>query len=544
MNVHNNNEHLPGVIAACAIVNMRRFRLALLVIGLTLMTALGPPLLSLYLARQQGLTAEQERVRGYADVVLLRSDRAVSQMQQAIDALVTGNAGDVCSDSMLLRMRQLSLLGEFLKAVGAVAGNQLLCSSLGLHEPPIDLGDPAEITALGTALRYTAPLLEAEGVPYISIARDGFIAMAHRNQAVDMALGIDGAILATFNPLNGELRTASGDVRQEWISRVADRRSIEFVDDGYVVAVLLSDQVTLTGAIAAVPLRYLDERVRQINWRLLPFSLLAALILTLGFLYLARQQVSMASQIRQGLRRDEFYLEYQPVIELATGRWSGAEALLRWQRRNGEVIYPDVFIPVAENSGLITRLSERVIARIERDMAGFLREHPLMMIAMNFSANDMQVETTVQHLFDMIERNGLGSGQIMVELTERMLVDPERARQLMVQLNEHNIQVAVDDFGTGYSSLSYLESMPFDCLKIDRLFVEAIDRQAATSRVVLHIIEMASALGLNVVAEGVETDGQARFLKEHGVRYAQGWLYSQSLRAEDFIAGYSEQLNE
>ncbi|ALO45610.1 hypothetical protein PS2015_940 [Pseudohongiella spirulinae] len=507
------------------------------------MTAFGPPLLSLYLARQQGLTAEQERVRGYADVVAQRSDRAVSQMQEAIDTLIAVNADDVCSDAMILRMRQLSLRGEFLKAVGASSDNRLLCSSLGLHQPPIDLGDPAEITVQGTALRYTAPLLEAEGVPYISIARNGFIAMAHRNQAVDMALGIDGAILATFNPLNGELRTASGDVPASWIDRIEGRRSTEFVDNGYVVAALLSDQVTLTGAIAAVPLRYLDERVRQINWRLLPFSLLAALILTLGLLYLARQQVSMASQIRQGLRRNEFYLEYQPVIELATGRWTGAEALLRWRRRNGEVIYPDVFIPVAENSGLISRLSEQVIAIIEKDMAQFLGDHPLMMIAMNFSASDIQVDTTARRLFDMIERNKLGSGQLMVELTERMLVDPDKARQLMGQLNDHNIPVAVDDFGTGYSSLSYLESMPFDCLKIDRLFVEAIDRQAATSRVVLHIIEMAAALGLNVVAEGVETEGQAQFLREHGVRYAQGWLYSKSLRAEDFIAGYSQQLN-
>lgn len=523
---------------------MRRFRVFLLISVLTLITVLGPPLLSLYLARQQGLTAEQQRVSDYADVVAQRSDRAVSQMQEAIDVLIAESGDDVCSDFMLLRMRQLSLQGEFLKAVGAVADNQLLCSSLGLHQPPIDLGDPAEITATGTVLRYTAPLLEAGDVPYISIARDGFIAMAHRNQAVDMALGIDGAILATFNPLNGELRTASGDVPTAWIDRIGDGRSRQFVDDGYVVAVRLSDQVALTGAIAAVPLRYLDQRVREIEWRLLPFSLLAALILTLGLLYLARQQVSMASQIRQGLRRDEFYLEYQPVIELATGHWTGAEALLRWRRRNGEIIYPDVFIPVAEKSGLITRLSERVITIIERDMAEFLGQNPLVMIAMNFSANDIQVETTARNLFSMIERNNLGSGQLMVELTERMLVDPDKARHLMTQLNEHKIPVAVDDFGTGYSSLSYLESMPFDCLKIDRLFVEAIDRQAATSRVVLHIIEMAAALGLNVVAEGVETEGQARFLREHGVRYAQGWLYSKSLRAEDFIAGYSQQVND
>jgi sensor c-di-GMP phosphodiesterase-like protein len=136
----------------------------------------------------------------------------------------------------------------------------------------------------------------------------------------------------------------------------------------------------------------------------------------------------------------------------------------------------------------------------------------------------------------MVGDNGINSGQVVVELTELMLVDANAAKTVISAMREQGIQVAIDDFGTGYCSLSYLETMQFDCLKIDRLFVEAIDTEAATNRVVLHIIEMARTLNLKVIAEGVETEAQAQYLKEHGVEYAQGWLYSRAIAPAELIA--------
>tara|TARA_R100000322_G_scaffold90540_2_gene56284 strand:+ start:564 stop:2117 length:1554 start_codon:yes stop_codon:yes gene_type:complete len=515
---------------------MRSIRFTLVTATIVLMTALGPPLVSLYLARQQGLQIEMERVRDYAEVVVQRSDRAVEQMQEAIDMLIAEGAADPCSADMLQLMRQLALRGEFMKAAGVVDGNFMPCSSLGLHEPPMNLGQPDSITATGTALRLSSPMPLPDDTPYISIARDGFVAMAHRNQAVDIATDIQGAVFATFNPLDGEIRTSVGEANPDWIERLGDESEATFVDGGYVVAVLLSDQVGQTGSLAAEPLFHLDERVREISLRWLPFSLLAAGVLTLAFLYAARQQVSMATQIRLGLRRDEFFLEYQPIVDLQTSEWVGAEALLRWRTRDGKLVEPDIFIPVAEESDLINLITNRVLELAAQDMGGFLRDNPGMSLSINLSASDILLPATSEHLLSVIKRFNLRPGQLTVELTERMLVEPEKARVALAAMREQGIRVSIDDFGTGYSSLSYLETMPFDSLKIDRLFVEAIDKEAATSRVVLHLIEMANTLQLDVVAEGVETEKQAAYLRERGVRYAQGWLYSKSLPADIFKA--------
>lgn len=517
---------------------MRRNRTLTLVVIVALLTAIGPPVAAILLAQQQGVQIAMSQARSYARVVAERSDRAVTQMQASIDRMLALNITDPCSDAMLLEMRSLGLSMEFMKVVGALNGRQLLCSTLGIHRPALDLGPADEVTPLGTELRLSAPMPLATDTPYISIARDGFVAMAHRNQAVDLAVDLDGAIFATFNPATSEIRTVSGAVMPHWVTMLGDRQAGEFIDNGYVVAILYSSQVNATGALAAIPLQYVDERIYEISIRLLPVSLLAALILTLTFLYVARNQTSLASQIRQGLRRGQFYLEYQPVIELKTGAWTGAEALVRWRRPDGEIMLPDTFIPAAEQSGLITRITERVIELVEADLGDFLRENPLMMVAINLSSSDLESPAAAQSVIEMIERSSLSPGQIMIEMTERVIVNPEQARTVLEKLQAFGVRVAIDDFGTGYSSLSYLETMPFDCLKIDRLFVEAIDTDAATSRVVLHIIEMAATLGLNVVAEGVETEAQASYLKERGVRYAQGWLYSKSLAAADFMTGY------
>jgi len=516
---------------------MRQSRALKVIIVVALITAIGPILTAVYLAQRQGLATEFDRVTGYARTVAARSDRAVDQMQDAIDFLIAENASDPCSDAMLTRMRQLGVSMEFMKVAGAVNGDLMLCSTLGLHDNGFALGPPDSVTPLGSRLRLTAPVPFSVNTPYISIERDGFIAMAHRNQAVDLVVDQEGVLFATFDPSTGDIRTVSGRVDPGWVNTVDDVSEAAFVDNGYIVGVVRSEQVRLTGAIAAIPARYLNEQIWAFVWILLPFGVVAATALTGSVIYFARLQASLPTQIRQGLRRHEFYLAYQPVVDLSNGKWVGTEALLRWRRRDGHIMLPDDFIPDAERSGLISMLTERVIEIASKDMSETLRDNPDFFLTVNLSAKDLQSDKTLDRLMTMVRDSGASAGQIVAEITERMLVDISAATDVISAMRKQGVHVAIDDFGTGYCSLAYLETIPFDFLKIDRLFVEAIDTEAATNRVVFHIIEMAQTLNLKLIAEGVETEAQAQYLKERGVEYAQGWLFSKAMAPADLIAG-------
>lgn len=513
---------------------MRRTRAIKWIMLMALVTAIGPMLAAVLYARHQGLQAQLARVSSYAEIVVDRSDRAVDQMMEVVAILgqeYQARAGDSCSPAMLARMRELGVVMEYIKVAGFVRDDRLLCSTLGISEPSLDIGPVQAVALDGTRIRYTSPAPQSN-IPYVSLERDGFIAMAQRNQAVDLVVDQEGVLFGTFDPDSQLIRTSNGEINAEWLRRSADSPRSAFVADGYIVGVVRSQSTRFTGAIAAVPAHYLDQAVQEFIFLLLPLALIAGVGFSASFLYFARQQTSLTHQIRQGLKRNEFFLVYQPVVEIATGQWQGVEALVRWRHPQGDIVMPDVFIPVAEHSEVIGQLTARVFELVERDVGALLTANPDFYVAINLSAQDLQTDHALFRLKALKHRLGLQPGQLMVEVTERMLLNPDSAARSIQALRSAGIPVAIDDFGTGYCSLSYLEQMDFDVLKIDRLFVDAIDRKAVTSPVILYIIEMARTLGLKIVAEGVETPEQAAYLSEFGVHLAQGWLYSRPISAD------------
>ena len=220
---------------------------------------------------------------------------------------------------------------------------------------------------------------------------------------------------------------------------------------------------------------------------------------------------------------------YQPVVELATGRWVGLEALVRWRRPDGTLVAPDVFIPVAERSGLITSLTRWVVGQVLRDARVLLVAHPHWHISVNLSAEDVRDPTFVPYLQEQLHAHGVAAQHLVGEVTERVCMDATLARERLQALRRLGLPIAIDDFGTGYSSLAYLTQLPLDLLKIDKAFVAPIGTEAATSQVIEHIISMAQSLGLRMVAEGVETAEQAQWLQARGVQLAQGWLFAKPM---------------
>lgn len=493
-----------------------------------------PILFSIDLARRQSLDTEMDRVLEYARDVLRRSDRIAEQIRVVTGKLETALAADPCSDAGIELMRQVTLESAYIKLAGHVSGDHLDCSALGRHGTGVPLGPVERVTSTGSAVRTDVKLPIARDTAFTVIQRGDFATAISREMSLDTSTDEDDVSLATYTPDDRKIRSSRGFIKQEWIDRLRERGQTTFFDGEYVVAVVRSPRFA-TGTIAALPVRYLDERARAFTLLLVPLGIVAGGVLSLAIFYLARLQLSFPSVLKAGLRRREIFLAYQPVVELATGKWVGAEALIRWRRANGEVMRPDLFIPAAEDSGLGQRITERVMEIVARDLPEVLEADRDFHVGINLTSADLQSRETIDRLRGLFRSAGIDPRNLLVEATERGFLNADIAKEVIQEIRALGIRVAIDDFGTGYSSLAYLQSFKIDCLKIDKSFVDTLGTDAATSHVVLHIIEMAKALNLEMIAEGVETITQVQLLRDLGVKYAQGYLFGRPMSLEDLI---------
>jgi EAL domain-containing protein (putative c-di-GMP-specific phosphodiesterase class I) len=248
-------------------------------------------------------------------------------------------------------------------------------------------------------------------------------------------------------------------------------------------------------------------------------------------------RASLEDEIRQGIKEKRFSLWYQPQVK--NGRIIGAEALLRWNHPQRGVLPPSEFISLAEETGLIVPLGRWVLEMACRQAAAWADRagRSPIPIAVNVSARQFRQTDFVKHVLESIELAGVAPENIKLEITESMLLDNlEETVAVMTSLKSHGLRFSLDDFGTGYSSLAYLKRLPLDQLKIDRTFVRDILANAANGALAQAIISLAGALGLVVIAEGVETDEQRELLAHLGCNCFQGYLFSRPVPAQEFEA--------
>lgn len=510
-------------------------------LAVALLAIAAPILFAVHLADKQALRAEMDHALFYARDVLYRSDSTADQVAAGVGKLVEAHAADPCATSNINIMRQIDLSSIYIQAVGHVDGTRMVCSSLGkVTIAPFDMGPVDIVTPSGNRLWLHVRVPFDTVNSYIVIEHEGYAAIVHRNLPIDVDQEEPEISVATFSKSDGHIITSRGYINPAWAQALLGGKSeASFIDDGHIVAVLGS-KTHFIGSIAALPVSRLHNQSHAGARVLVPVGVAAGIVLAAAIFYLARLQLAMPAVIKTGLKRNEFFMVYQPVVDLHSGQWVGAEALIRWRRANGEMVRPDLFIQVAEDSGLIQRITQRVVQLIRQDALELFKRHPHFHIGINLSSADLHSETTVGLMHHLAVETGAARGNLIVEATERGFIKADEARGIIRQLRTIGMSVAVDDFGTGYSSLSALESLELDYLKIDKSFVDTINTDAATSQVVLHIIEMAKSLNLKIIAEGVETEAQAQFLRERGVQFAQGWLFARPMPLAEVIAGLSK----
>jgi diguanylate cyclase (GGDEF)-like protein len=261
-----------------------------------------------------------------------------------------------------------------------------------------------------------------------------------------------------------------------------------------------------------------------------------------GMTMIAREKLILESDLRKGLERGEFFLEYQPKMSVENGGILGMEALVRWNHPTRGPVSPGEFIPLAEECGLIVPLGEWVLHEACRQNKEWQSKGyaPLCM-SINLSIRQFRQPRLAEQIGQMLEEIGLDPQYVELEITESMTVDKDAAFEQLKRFKQLGLHISIDDFGTGYSSLHYLKNMPIDRLKIDRSFVSEVMSGESDAAIVSTIASMAHHLKLKVTAEGVENEEQLAFLRSQRCHEAQGFLFSRPVPAGRFERMFLQQ---
>ncbi|MFN8232582.1 MAG: EAL domain-containing protein [Actinomycetota bacterium] len=248
-------------------------------------------------------------------------------------------------------------------------------------------------------------------------------------------------------------------------------------------------------------------------------------------------RLALVTRLRKAVEAQRWTLHYQPVVELASGRMLGVEALIRWVEPDGTMVPPGDFIPLAEELGLIEAIGDWVVKELIYQ-SGVWRELGMdLEMGFNLSPRQFWQPDLAQRILERIRTGGLEPAKVVVEITETSaMMDPDRAQEILWDLHRGGLKIAIDDFGTGYSSLSRLREVPVEVLKIDRSFVSGVDRDEQAASIVSAFLELGRGLGMTTLAEGIETEGELGFLLEQGCVLGQGFLFSRPVPPEEIIA--------
>lgn len=421
----------------------------------------------------------------------------------------------------------------------------------------------SDLTRFDFPLQFSHPGLHLSGEHYISrVAKSGILIYRHgRNNGAVAALVSSSYLryyMSTNTPRNDALLLYNMDSQSQIainglvppstfneIEQLVNSNSSEGEFGNRILHIKPSEQyANLIVAYSREPQSL--SRILEKNVILLVLFFLVCISAMIGFLvYRTKKVTSYFYQLNQGLKADEFEPFFQPIVDMRTGRWVGAEALARWRRNNQDVAYPDEFIVAAENVSLIKTLTFQIADKVCKTAEPIVLNHADFYFSINLSPNHVDLESVANVDILQARYRSLSPKNIYFEITERGLVDAHRDefREAIDNLTKQGYRFGLDDFGTGQSGLEYFSNIEPHFLKIDRRFVSAIGTPNHVDFQLLKtIVQLAKSLDLKIVAEGVESEIQKAWLLEQDIFLAQGWLYSKALPDSEFVTELNKNL--
>lgn len=531
---------------------MRRVRVINTAIFLAVLGAALPMAGALYFAWSLAFDEQGDVLYEYTTRMLDRTESALSEARKAFTVIEKNkNTTSTCSPEHIKWMHTLSTATAEGKTISYFEQGTERCTSCGLPDAKkvqtktnftfpdgLKIGKTQSSVATFIVTRKQDNydiLIPAQRLTDIIVPSDIWLALIYNGNVLSEQNAIDPSLL---NIILDKIAKDNSKINSLQATTSLKKEQL-FMADGRMVIIT---QFGPFYYVSSEPASRVRDNYKKLQYLLLPFGLITALFIIGLVIYYSQRRLSLKADLQEALDNQEFLLHYQPIINTQLGTCYGAEALIRWQRADGQMVRPDLFIPYAEEAGIISAITQRVIELVFEQMEAFLTEHRMAHISINVSNEDLRNGWVLELLESKISHSTINRNQIWIELTERTFLIMDEVQQIIIKARNLGYAIVIDDFGTGYSNLSYLQHLPLDVLKIDKSFIDSLGMSSATSNVADHIIEMAKKMNLQLVAEGVEKQDQYDHLKEKKVDYIQGYFFSKPLPANEFIAFFKGDL--
>jgi sensor c-di-GMP phosphodiesterase-like protein len=468
--------------------------------------------------------------------LIQRESEASSSESRTLLATLKASPYPYCSDAELAYFRSLIFKSDHLNDAGRIFNGRIDCSAvLGRPAHPFQLSVPDFSQQDGTKVyRNIGPLRIGTGTPLVSLQLgDSYVEFSpyRRSQWETAPMHYTLTVTDSSRPPSGLFSSAPPQASAEILTRDGQAR----LNNSLFVTRCVPRYFNCVTTYMSIP-----EALNADPGQMTAYTVLGGLTGgCFGFIFslLYGRSRGMEQQLRRAIARGTLRVVYQPIVNLASRRIVGAEALVRWTDEEGFAVGPDIFVKLAEERGFVGGITRFVVRQVLRDFSDTLHNHPDFHLSVNATATDLADPRFLPMLDSFLKQSLVEARSLAIEITESSTARHDVAMETIRRLRHRGFSVHIDDFGTGYSSLSYLHALSIDAIKIDRSFTQAIGTEAVTVAILPQILSMAEALNLRVVVEGVETELQAGyFIAAAQPIFGQGWLFGRPVPAEEFKA--------